>query len=90
MPGQRRRKRQHHEASQRSAARFAPENGRWEVLLETGDESEFFAFVRRIHGPDSGIDRSAVRPDRFCAREPGRAWCRVSLFVPHPATPSDA
>ncbi|MFB7477224.1 hypothetical protein [Kitasatospora sp. NPDC056184] len=90
MPGQRRRRRRQHEAAQRSVARFAPENGRWEVLFETGDESEFLAFVRRLRSSDTGLDPSAVRLDRLCLRETGRAWCRASLFVPHPATPPDA
>ncbi|MDH6139706.1 hypothetical protein P3T35_001706 [Kitasatospora sp. GP30] len=45
MPGQRKRKRQQQDEARRAAARFAPEEGRWEVLFETSDESEWRAHI---------------------------------------------
>ncbi len=66
----------------RAAARFAPDAGRWEVLFETQDESEWHAHIRRLRASDTQIDRAAMRVDRLCGRLTQPTTFRLSLFVP--------
>ncbi|MFI6037485.1 hypothetical protein ACIBBD_25575 [Streptomyces sp. NPDC051315] len=82
MPGQRKRKRQRQDEAQRAAARFAPAAGRWEVLFETRDESEWRAHMRRLRASDTRIDWTAVRVDTLCGRLTQPTTFRLSLFVP--------
>ncbi|MFD0358172.1 hypothetical protein ACFVHW_31225 [Streptomyces sp. NPDC127110] len=84
MPGQRKRKRRRQDEVRRSVARFAPDAGRWEMLFETQDASEFHAHVRRLRESDPEIDWSAVRVDNFCGRLIYPDTYRLSLFVPDP------
>ncbi|MFD9112894.1 hypothetical protein [Streptomyces bottropensis] len=86
MPGQRRRRHGRQVEARRDAARFASDAGRWEVLLETQDESEWHARLRDLRASDSGIDWTAVRVDRICGRGTHPTTFRLSLFVPR-ATP---
>ncbi|MFD7051935.1 hypothetical protein ACFWDX_28565 [Streptomyces mirabilis] len=81
MPGQRRRRRQQQDEVQRVAARFASNAGRWEVLFETQDESEWHAHIRRLRVSDTQIDWTAVRVDRLCGRLTQPTTFRLSLFV---------
>ncbi|MEU2602513.1 hypothetical protein ABZ678_02000 [Streptomyces hirsutus] len=83
MPGQRKRRRQQQNEVQRSAARFAPEAGRWEVLFETQDEAEWHAHIRRLRASDTQIDWTAVRVGRLCGRQTQPTTFRLSLFVPN-------
>ncbi|WP_405983332.1 hypothetical protein [Streptomyces sp. NBC_00872] len=89
MPGQRKRKRRQQEGRQRAAARFAPEiateTGRWEVLFETQDESEWRVELQRLRTENSEnkqIDWTAVRLDTLCGRLTQPTTYRLSLFVP--------
>ncbi|GLX19736.1 MULTISPECIES: hypothetical protein [Streptomyces] len=84
MPGQRKRKRGRQDEARRTAARFAPGAGRWDVLFETQDASEFQDRVRRLRESDPEIDWSAVRGDTFCGRLIHPTTYRLSLFVPEP------
>ncbi|MGE7386965.1 hypothetical protein ACQKM2_15945 [Streptomyces sp. NPDC004126] len=84
MPGQRKRKRQRQDEAKRVAARFAPGAGRWDVLFETQDASEFQAHVRQLRESDPELDWSAVRVDTFCGRLIHPTTYRLSLFVPVP------
>lgn len=87
VPGQRKRKRQRQrqqqDEAQRTAARFAPDAGRWEVLFETQDESQWHAHIRRLRASDTQIDWTAVRADMFCGRLVQPTTFRLSLFVPN-------
>ncbi|WP_405563850.1 hypothetical protein OG418_03705 [Streptomyces phaeochromogenes] len=83
MPGQRKRKRQQRDRAQRTAARFAPHMGRWEVLFETQDGSEWRDHISRLRASDTQIDWSAVRVDTFCGRTVQPTTFRLSLFVPN-------
>jgi hypothetical protein len=82
MPGQRKRRRHQQDETQRVAARFAPEAGRWEVLFETQDESDWHAHIRRLRASDAEIDWTAVRVDRLCGRLTQPTTFRLSLFAP--------
>lgn len=84
MPGQRKRKRQQRDEGQRDAARFAPGTGRWEVLFETQDASDWLTHIRRLRASDPRIDWTAVRMDTFCGRLVHPTTYRLSLFVPDP------
>jgi hypothetical protein len=65
------------------AARFAPDAGRWEVLFETQDESQWHAHLRRLRESDAQIDWTAVRVDMLCGRPVRPTTFRLSLFVPN-------
>jgi hypothetical protein len=82
MPGQRKRRRHQQDEMRRAAARFAPEAGRWEVLFETQDESDWNAHIRRLRASGTQIDWTAVRVDRLCGRQTRSTTFRLSLFVP--------
>lgn len=82
MPGQRRRRRQRQDEAQRAAARFASDAGRWEVLFETRDESEWHAHIRRLRASGTRLDRTAMRVDTLCGRLERPTTFRLSLFVP--------
>ncbi|ARF75007.1 hypothetical protein B7C62_24300 [Kitasatospora albolonga] len=79
MPGQRKRKRQ-----QRVAGRGSLGAGRWEVLLETQDESEWHAHLRLLRAGRERIDWSMTRVDTCCGRLMQATTYRLSLFVPGP------
>ncbi|RSS52248.1 hypothetical protein EF912_19810 [Streptomyces sp. WAC07061] len=87
MPGQRKRRRQRQEEAKRAAARFAPGAGRWDVLFESEDASEFQDHVRRLRESDPEIDWSAVRVDTWCGRLSHPTTYRLSRFVPEPGRP---
>ena len=57
--------------------------GRWEVLFETRDESEWHTHIRRLQASDTQIDWTAVRVDRLCGRLTQPTTFRLSLFVPN-------
>ncbi|MFD7702768.1 hypothetical protein [Streptomyces caelestis] len=82
MPGQRRRRRRQQDEARRAAARSAPGAGRWEVLFETRDESEWHAHIRRLRASGTPIDWTAVRVDTLCGRLAHPTTFRLSLFVP--------
>ncbi|MFC0600005.1 hypothetical protein [Streptomyces palmae] len=84
MPGQRKRRRQQRDEMQRAAARFAPDAGRWEVLFETQDESEWRDHIHHLRATDTQIDWTTVRIDTFCGRLVQPTTYRLSLFVPAP------
>ncbi|PWJ03693.1 hypothetical protein DKG34_31600 [Streptomyces sp. NWU49] len=86
MPGQRKRRCQQQDEAQLTAARFAPDAGRWEVLFETRDEAEWHAHLRRLRASDTRIDWTATRADRLCGRLTRPTTFRLGLFVPG-ATP---
>lgn len=65
----------------RTADRFAPEAGRWEVLFETQDEPEWREHIRHLRASDTQIDWSAARMDTFCGRLLQPTTYRLSLFV---------
>ncbi|MFE1800664.1 hypothetical protein ACFW9L_31505 [Streptomyces sp. NPDC059517] len=81
MPGQSKRRRQHQDERRRSADRFAPEAGRWEVLFETQDEQEWREYIRRLRVSDKQIDWASARMDTFCGRLTQPTTYRLSLFV---------
>ncbi|MFF2432501.1 hypothetical protein [Streptomyces mirabilis] len=89
MPGQRKRKRQQEAGRQQAAARFA-EAGHWDVLIETQDESDWHAQVRRLRAENQQIDWTEVRIDTLCGRGLQPTTYRLSLFVPSevPAGPA--
>ncbi|MEU0596786.1 hypothetical protein ABZ484_00745 [Streptomyces sp. NPDC006393] len=86
MPGQRKKRRRQQDEARRATARFAPDVGRWEVLFETQDESEWHAHMRHLRASDTQLDWTAVRVDRLCGRLMRPTTFRLSLFVPK-ATP---
>ncbi|MBP5892783.1 hypothetical protein F3K32_22895 [Streptomyces sp. LBUM 1483] len=69
MPEQRRRRRRQQAEARRTAARFASDSGRWEVLFETQDASEWHTHLRRLRASDDQIDGTAARLDRLCGRD---------------------
>ncbi|MDW8805450.1 hypothetical protein P1P68_11850 [Streptomyces scabiei] len=81
MFGQRRRRRGQQSEARRTAAHFASEAGRWEVLFETQDESEWHTHLRRLRASDDQIDWTAVRLDRLCGRHTHPTTFRLSVFV---------
>ncbi|MEU9125743.1 hypothetical protein AB0C96_39025 [Streptomyces sp. NPDC048506] len=84
MPGQRKRRRQQQGEMRRAADRIAPEAGRWEVLFETQDESEWREHIRRLRASEARIDWTAARMDTFCGRLMHPTTYRLSLFVRDP------
>jgi hypothetical protein len=74
MPGQRKRKRQQTERQQGV--------GHWEVLLETGDETELRAALHRMRAEHPQLDPSMLRTDTFCGRLQYPTSYRLSRFVP--------
>ncbi len=64
-----------------AADSFVPEAGRWEVLFETQDESEWREHIRRLRASDTRIDWAAARMDTFCGRLTQPTTYRLSLFV---------
>ncbi|MGN9795694.1 hypothetical protein ACTMTU_31960 [Streptomyces sp. OZ13] len=84
MPGQRKRKRRQQDASRRVTA---PGAGRWDVVFETQDASEFRAHLRRLRSADVGIDWATARIDTLCGRVVHPTTYRLSLFVPDPEAP---
>lgn len=89
VPGQRKQKRQHEASRQQAAARFA-EAGHWDVLIETQDELDWRAQVRRLRAENQQIDWASVRIDTLCGRMLQPTTYRLSLFVPSevPAEPA--
>ncbi len=75
MPGQGKRKR-------RQGARTAPDTGQWEAVLETRDQAELRAHVRRLQ--EEGVDASLLRIDTLCRRPPDRSTYRLSRFAAEP------
>ncbi|MFE5587479.1 hypothetical protein [Kitasatospora sp. NPDC056531] len=69
----------------RAADRFAPGAGRWDVLFETQDESEWRAHIHGLRASETQIDWTAVRMDTFCGRLMQPTTYRRSLFVPNAA-----
>ncbi|GAQ62528.1 hypothetical protein SsS58_02895 [Streptomyces scabiei] len=55
--------------------------GRWEVLFETQDESEWHTHLRRLRASDDQIDWTAARLDRLCGRDTHPTTFRLSVFV---------
>ncbi|MEU8784391.1 hypothetical protein [Streptomyces sp. NPDC048637] len=88
MPGQRKRKRRQQELQQRTATRFAADAGRWEVLVETQDQSELRAHMRRLRAEPEQIDWSMTRVDTLCGRLVEPTTHRLSVFVPATAAVS--
>lgn len=82
MPGQKKRKQKRQQEGRERAARFAPEAGRWEVLIETQDASDLRVRARRLRAGNRRIDWSAVRLDTLCGRLTHPTTYRLSLFVP--------
>ncbi|THA77359.1 hypothetical protein E6R60_07195 [Streptomyces sp. A0642] len=82
MPGQGKRRRRQEAESQRRAARTAPGAGRWEVVVETGDEAEMRTRLRRLR--ESGVDGSMIRIDTLCGRLALPTTYRLSRFVTTP------
>ncbi|MYT92751.1 hypothetical protein GTY40_17100 [Streptomyces sp. SID8359] len=79
MPGQARRRRRQDAGRRRSAARTAPDAGQWEVVLETSDQAEVRAHLRRLR--ESGVDESLIRIDTLCRRPVELSTYRLSRFV---------
>ncbi len=84
MPGQRKRKRRQQEAGRRVSARSgADAAGRWEVIVETQDPSEWRARLRRLRAEHGQIDWSMTRVDTLCGRLAHPTTYRLSHFVPN-------
>ncbi|WP_062212910.1 hypothetical protein [Streptomyces sp. NBRC 109706] len=79
MPGQRRRRRRQEAGRRRLAARTAPDAGRWEVLLETGDQAELHTRLRRLR--EARVDASLIRIETLCRRPVELSAYRLSRFV---------
>ncbi|WP_329035085.1 hypothetical protein OIE71_20500 [Streptomyces sp. NBC_01725] len=86
MPGQRKRKR---ERQARGRDR-GNEAGRWEVVFETQDQSEWRTRLRELRAADEPIDWDMARIDTLCGRLTYPTTYRLSLFVPdaRPAGPA--
>ncbi|MEU7280725.1 hypothetical protein AB0A69_18335 [Streptomyces sp. NPDC045431] len=85
MPGQRKRKNREQAASRRAAVRTAPGAGRWEVVFETQDESEWRAYLRRPRTSAEQPDGAMTRIDTLCGRLTQPTTYRLSRFVPDAA-----
>ncbi|MEU6375256.1 hypothetical protein [Streptomyces sp. NPDC046909] len=83
MPGQRKRKRQQGGGRQ-AAVSTGPGAGRWQVIFETQDESEWHAHLRRLRAGSERIDWARTRIDTLCGRLLHPTTYRLSLFVPGP------
>ncbi len=84
VPGQRKRKRQQRGAGQQAAMREGSGTGRWQVIFETQDESEWHAHLRRLRAGTERIDWAMTRIDTLCGRLVHPTTYRLSLFVPGP------
>jgi hypothetical protein len=82
MPGQQKRKRKKQDEYRRFAARTAPGTGRWVVVLETQDASEWRDRFSRLRSGENQIDWSMTRIDMLCGRGTYPTTHRLSLFVP--------
>ncbi len=87
MPRQARRRRRQDAGRRRSAARTAPDAGQWEVALETSDQAEVRAHLRRLR--ESGVDESLIRIDTLCRRPVELSTYRLSRFVGRTVRASD-
>ncbi|CAL9349218.1 hypothetical protein SUDANB176_00438 [Streptomyces sp. enrichment culture] len=63
--------------------------GRWEVVFETQDESEWHAHIRGLRDGGERIDWAMTRVDMLCGRQLQPTTYRLSLFVPDPARGRD-
>jgi hypothetical protein len=79
VPGQGKRRRRQEAERQRTAARTAPDAGRWEVIFETHDHTELCTQLRRLR--EGGVDAAMIRIDAPCTRAAGLAAYLVSRFV---------
>ncbi|PWS42600.1 hypothetical protein DKT74_21270 [Streptomyces sp. ZEA17I] len=87
MPKQARRRRRQDAGTRRSAARTAPDAGQWEVVLETSDQAEVRAHLRRLR--ESGVAASLIRIDTLCRRPVELSTYRLSRFVGKTVRASD-
>ncbi|MER8230628.1 hypothetical protein [Streptomyces sp. NPDC094049] len=85
MPGQRKRKNR-----QRAVGPTDPGAGRWEVLFETRDESEWRAHIRRLRAGPERIDWTSTRVDVLCGRLERATTYRLSRFAPASASAFDS
>ncbi|MFE8009630.1 hypothetical protein [Streptomyces sp. NPDC057418] len=69
------------------AARTAPDVGRWEVILESRDQAELRAHVRRLR--EARIDESLIRIDTMCRHPVEQTTYRLSRFVADATRESD-
>ncbi|KIF78768.1 hypothetical protein QR77_12380 [Streptomyces sp. 150FB] len=83
MSGQRKR-RQRQDQGRRATGSPAFEVGRWEVLFETQEESEYRAHLRGLRAAGGQIDWAMTRIDMLCGRLSQPTTYRLSLFVPDP------
>ncbi|WP_244942773.1 hypothetical protein [Streptomyces inhibens] len=61
---------------------MAADAGRWEVVFETQDVSEWRTQVRRLRAERNQIDWSMARMDTLCGRLVHPTTYRLSVFVP--------
>ncbi|MFD4770157.1 hypothetical protein [Streptomyces niveus] len=80
MPGQRRRRRSLERQRGASAAELGP--GRWTVVHETTDETQWRARARRLIAEHEVRDPSMFRLDHLCGRTALPTTYRLSVFVP--------
>ncbi|MEV8343328.1 hypothetical protein [Streptomyces niveus] len=78
MPGQRKRKRGAERRA--SAAELGP--GRWTVVYETTDETQWRTRARRLIAEHEVRDPSMFRLDHLCGRTVLPTTYRLSVFVP--------
>lgn len=87
MPGQRKRKQRQQERRRRGPEAGA---GRWEVVFETEDESQWRAHLRDLRdlrdlrAGERRIDWEMARIDTLCGRLTQPTTYRLSLFIPEP------
>ncbi|MGW2276578.1 hypothetical protein [Streptomyces sp. NPDC001770] len=79
MPGQAKRKRRLEAERRRTAARTAPEAGRWDLVLETSDRAELRSHLCRLR--EAGVDEALIRIDHLCGRLEQESFYRLSRFV---------
>ncbi|MCP3757295.1 hypothetical protein [Streptomyces sp. TBY4] len=84
MPGQGKRKRREEAARRRVDARTAADAGRWEVVLETGDQAVLRARLRRLR--EERVDEALLRIDTLCRRPAEQSSYVLSRFVEGTAT----
>ncbi|MEV7525171.1 hypothetical protein [Streptomyces sp. NPDC091371] len=87
VPGQGKRKRRQEAGRQRLAARTAPDAGQWEVVLETEDQAELRAQLRRLR--EARVDESLIQIDILCRRPVEQSTYRLSRFVANTAREAD-
>lgn len=61
---------------------MAADAGRWEVVVETQDVSEWRSRIRRLRAERNEIDWSMARMDTLCGRLVHPTTYRLSVFVP--------